>query len=327
MRRAYAFVGLVALAASAISAPAPASAQPASGATAAELVAQGEAHAQDGRYDHALASFKAAAALEPTAGHACYVAYTYFRMQRLPEAWLYFDQARARDDGTAAAWCETTLAADLQRSLRAGSFAPVTITTEPAGARVEISSLAAGEAIDAPRVVWLAYGTHELTVTRAGFRGERVEIAVRSAAPMPVQVALVPEPTTGRATAGAPPRDDVTAPGDAAARDRPRGRPVIAWVTLSVGVATLATGAWFHASAVSSQHQAEDELAGPAFDAHLDDFRRERALALGSYAVGAAVTGVGLYLLLRSPSGADDERHAGVAVAPDSFALWVRWRM
>lgn len=322
----HAVAGLTALAAL-FAAPLTAAAQPAEATEAAALVARGEQLAQDARYDEALAAFKAAASQAPTAEHHCYVAYTYFRMRRLPEAWLHFDRAHSLGDGTAAGWCTTTLAADLQRDLRAGSFAPVTITTEPAGARVEVSSLAPGETVVAPRELWLAFGTHELVATRDGFRPERIEISVRSTAPMPVQIALVPTQGEARDDAATPPPVDVGAPPTTPQRDRTRTRPVWGWVALSAGVATAAAGGYFHARALATKRDAEELFPGPQFDAELDDFRRDRALALGGYALGAVATGVGLYMLLRNDEDADDERLAGVAVAPDSFALWLRWRM
>lgn len=58
-----------------------------------------------------------------------------------------------------------------------------------------------------------------------------------------------------------------------------------------------------HALSVSAKEDAESKPKGDARDSAAEDYRTLRAATLGSYAVGALVAGVGLWMFLTPADG------------------------
>ncbi len=78
-----------------------------------------------------------------------------------------------------------------------------------------------------------------------------------------------------------------------------KGRSVLGWTMVAVGVAAVASGGGFHWAAVRSRSEAEELYAGPAFDARVDEFETRRTAAIGLYVGGAVIGAIGAWLVAR----------------------------
>ncbi len=289
----------------------------------AELITRGEALAEKQQFADALRVFKQAVELSPSPLHHCYVALTYFKLKRYPEARLALDRAFDAGRDHAPKWCSARLADDLSRALRVGSFAEVDLSSQPRGATVSVSSLDPDERITTPRRIWLAFGAHRLQVSHPGYQSQEVDIEVTSKQLMPVDIALVASDVAGAEPPPAPePTPLPTVAPRPATDDREVGRRgrTWGWVSLSAGALAVAAGGYFHASALSTKRDAEKLYEGADFDDRLSTFERERAIAISGYAVGAIGVGVGLYLLLRGDRH-PARRQVSIDVTGDRIAV------
>lgn len=265
-------------------------------------VEAGTALGEQNKYELALGKFLSVANAYPSATHDCYVALSYLRIGRLTLARLWFDAADRRGDPRPV-WCKQAVGTELAAALATRGFVevPVKLTPEDAEAWV-------GEAhFTGSRKVWLPPGATEVRAEQAGYTP--VRRTVTAAAGEPVELVLVTEP-------GAP-----------AEPPRPvgshHGRKA-AWVVLGGGGAALVAGAVFHVLAARTRTAANNEPTGtPRFDELDRRFVRERGIALGGYALGAAGVAVGLWLVRRghdTPSAP-----SGLALGIDREAVFVTW--
>jgi hypothetical protein len=84
--------------------------------------------------------------------------------------------------------------AKLEQILRAGSFAPVEITVEPAGAEAWVDTMK-DVRFPTPLVVWLPFGVHEVTAGAPDHYGAMRRIAINSTAPFDLSFRLDPVAT------------------------------------------------------------------------------------------------------------------------------------
>lgn len=300
-------------------------AAPARARTPEELDAEANALARDGKIAESLPLFREAARAAPTPARMCLVALTYFRLQRYPEAQLYLDRAGALA-GERPEWCEgAVLPRDVRRALEGGAFAPVEIAVTPAGAALTVASLAPDEALIAPARVWLPWGTQRIQAAHPGYVARSVEVRVEGKEPIPLGIRLDPEPPPG----AEPPPDEPVPPPPAPLRDRPRGTPagrIWGWGLTAAGAVGLLAGGGFHLLAADSRAAAADLYAGTAYDAELARFESRRTAAIGLYAAGTALAGVGLYLLFTTDRPAEPPAAViAPVVTPDTVGVSVSW--
>jgi hypothetical protein len=252
-------------------------AEPGAVEAAAAVVAEGTALGEANKYELALGKFLVAAEAHPSATHDCLVALAYLRIGRLTLARLWLDAAGRRGDPRPA-WCAGTIAAELAAALEIRSFVAVTFTVEPDDAEVW-----AGDAhFRGGREVWLPPGEVEVRAERDGREPVRTTVTAASE----LRVELVLEEARGTTV-----RFDEPPP---AAPRRPRWT----WAPVAVGVAALATGGVFHALAYRTRDQAMGlPASSPEFDALDREFLRERAIAIGGYAIGAVAISIGVWLV------------------------------
>jgi tetratricopeptide (TPR) repeat protein len=265
-------------------------------AAGAALRAEGDALGKAGKYELALARFRAAAGQFPSATHDCYVALTYFRLGGLTAARAYLDSAHRRGDEVPG-WCAGRLEDQLTAELARRAYLAVAVTVTPADAIVAIGDLR----VRGGRQVWLAPGPVTVTSARAGFDPQR-------------QDATIP--------ATAPARGVAIALHLARHVDAPvHHRPWLAYGALAVGGALAAGGAVMHATALDTRAAAQQFYAKDPRFAPLDArFQLQRALALGGYAAGAVAIAAGVYLLIRARGA---EHPLAVAVGPASVLVSV----
>jgi hypothetical protein len=290
------------------------------------LLAEGESLAKSGDYTQALARFRDARAHAPTALADCFIGLAHARLDRWSEAHLVYERSQQRGATVLPSWCQRGGKLDLEitAKLRSGSFAAVEIQVEPMGARVRVEGLEEAQELVAPVTVWLALGTHAVTVEKSGYHPKERRVVLGSVSPRLVQVVL--------RRSEAPPASlpsERGAKGDLPTSPAPLVAPLQAttrrgpwpWVVASLSAAGLAVGIVFHIRAVEARAAAAELPAGAAFDEQLGTFERERVLALGGYAVSAVSAGFCAYLFSRPSEERAPSAH--VFISPEG-TMWVR---
>lgn len=289
------------------------------------LLAEGERLAKTGDYAQALERFQAARSRFPGALVDCYIGLAYARLERWPEAYLVFQRSQETGATVLPGWCERggKLGLDIAAQLQAGLFAAVEIQAEPMGARVRVVGVDEAQELGAPVTLWLPLGTHTVVVEKIGYVSQERRVSLTSSAAKLVQVLLEPQhdsaesqPSRGGPAVVLPPRPPPPAP----AEPGNFSRGPWPWVSLSLGAAGLAAGVVLHRKALGTGAAAADLPPGAAFDEKLASFERERALALGAYAISAVATGVFAYLFLGRSN--EPERSARLWLSP-AGQMWV----
>jgi len=244
-----------------------------------DLVAKGQALAEQGEWTQAIDAFKAADAQRPTATHACLIGLAYTRRELWPQAELFF--ARCRTRATAAeplpSWYAGAVA-ELAGKLGDAGAVAIALATDPpaAGARFTLSSFAADEQLE-PQTIHLAPGRYVVLVEAPRYRPARRELTVRAGQPETVTVHL-----------------------------EPRFRPSRVPPALVIGGGAVLAGAL--AFDLFALQPARDALGGTnaAYDANREAFRTRRAITIGMFAGGAALAlaGVALRVTVYRDTGA-----------------------
>ena len=287
-------------------------------ADADALVREGATLAGAGKLDDAIARFKAAEALFPRALHQCNLGVAYAKLKRPDRAHRYFTTCRTAS--TAAEWKTISATAEaVEKELKQGGYAPLTLVIDPGDALVTASTLADDEAFTARDItrLWVPLGDVTIRATRDGLGPQTTSITVDK--PTTVTLTLYPAPTAVPSVAQ--PEPPSTGSGQAQpVSSSSFPRRTIAYATLGAGAALLATGVWAHLSALDRLDHAETLPPGPAFDDATDAYHSRRTLAYALYAVGAATAGVGTYLFLTSGSSAT------VTPTDDGATVWLTGR-
>lgn len=281
-------------------------------ADARVLVTAGEALAKQGRFSEAIDKFRAAEKASPSARHDCYIALAYRRLEQWGAGRLHAERCseRATAADPAPVWM-ATVRRDVDDGIARAGLVKVTLVVTPAelagSARIRLRAL--GEDPFAPRAVYLAPGDHDATVETEGREPTSHRFTVKGpgdeTATLAVPTGDEPPaaPTQPAAPAGVDPAAPTSPAGQIAATPAPPpSRGPWPWITASIAGAAAVTGVVLHVQALGTKDDAESDAT--RYDDLLDRFERQRALAIGLYAVAAAAGGVTLYLWLRSPTEA-----------------------
>ncbi|MCB9529948.1 MAG: tetratricopeptide repeat protein [Myxococcales bacterium] len=98
------------------------------------------------------------------------------------------------------------------------------------------------------------------------------------------------------------------------------GRNIVPWLVIGAGVGAAATGAVFHSLAASSAEDADNAGSPSEYDTAVQQFESQRIGTITAYGVGAALIGVGVYLLVR-----DSGDPADAAFIPTGNGALVRF--
>ncbi len=323
---------------------------------AKKLATEATALARSGDFADAIAKFKAADALAPSAANDCNIALAYVKLasgEKLATnaAWhradLFLQRCKrrwVRDKTTPLPGWVGTGHENVIAELKTGNFAAVSVTATPPAATIKGSAYGLGETLSAPVTLWLPFGDRSLTASSTGYTDLEKSISVEDRISKIVVLTLIKtgtetggsnEPVTG-GTVGDTPHNRQDGDGATgsleAAKESPnvdegssnrRGRYVIGG-----GVAAFAVGAVFHALALGKKGDAEELGEGPAFDDASSTFSTYRAATIGFYAIGAAAVGVGAFLLWRDSSSASGNSGMAVGIAPSRGGAHAsaRWR-
>ena len=277
-------------------------------ATADALIKEGNVLAAQSDFGGAIAKYKAAALTHSRAIDDCNIGSAYIELHKWPQAQLFLDRCHSRATTAATTDFSEQRVKVAKEAMRGGAYAPIDVV-EPAGATVTVSSFEPDETFTPPRVIWLAHGTHTLTITRNGFQPRTVVVDVprdqrvsEQLEPVPVVEPKVERPKLVETTMPPP---SPSPPPRARSSRRTWGK-----IFLIGGVGVAALGGVFHVLASRTRGRAEELFAGDQFDAEVSTFKTQRAVAIGGYALGGIAIGTGLYLLMTG------KERAPVALAP-----------
>jgi hypothetical protein len=238
------------------------------------MTTEGEDLARIGEFTRAIALFKQADAIKPSAHHACLIGLVYTRRELWSQAEIFFDRCKQRASAAdpLPEWFPDA-AKQLDEKLHAAGIAEVDIRVAPADVRatVAISSFPPDETFS-PRKIHIIPGTYTLTITASGYHTDHETVTPTLDKPTVVAVALAP----------------LVAP------------PVDRSLAFYVGAGALAVGGLaFHALAVHDKGNLDDAFAANdqvTFAAQIGPFERDRAIAITCYAFAAAAGTVGFIL-------------------------------
>ena len=321
-------------------------------AEARELARQATERTAASDYQGALPLYKQAYALDHQAAYQCNIGAAYFKLKLWPQSYLFLDLCLDRAGELEPRYVDSMKKARtfVAEKLRQGRFTEVDLVIDPAGATVDISAFAPDESFTAPRVLWVPYGDHQVTLTLPGHVTQTLPLAVHDEDRLRLVVTLVEQPTTKtpdgtsdttRDPASSPSSttrntvspDHVTTTGTALsvatedARPAPRSHGK-AWIAFAVAGATLIGGVAFHVAALDTRSEIEPLPDSFERDDLVSELERERAVMAGFYAMSAIATGIGAYFWLRAPAGSTTStRQVGATVTPAGSLVWARWRL
>lgn len=296
-------------------------------ARADQLQSEGNALAKDRYYEAAIAKFKEGQRLVRTWMRTCNIGMIYQQMGKLPQAELFLRQCKRASKGQLPAAVVKRIDG-LVTKLRAGPYARVVIDGT-AGMRIRPLAFPVDETVGAGEPVWLALGTQRLTASKPGMSDQTITVELTQRGTLVRrQLELTPRLSAKVEPPPVKPLPPTSVGSDDRAAPRSRGSLMIT----GGGVLLLAAGGVFHALAVRSRDRAEGLPAMPpgvpypAYDSEVDTFEKQRAAAIGFYAAGAVVTGVGLFLMMRSGKA---RRRPVVSATPlpGGAAVFAQWSL
>lgn len=287
-------------------------------AAADALVADGVALGEARRFDEAIERFEAADRLFPRAMHVCNIGLAHARADRPEKAHFYLLRCQARATEALPGWVDRRLA-EARRTLEKGAFAPVELIGPPAALRV---SHYGSEVLTPPITVWLPLGSHRLSADADGFLPWTHDLIVQTRAPIRQAFVLQPRPAPDPVVDPVPDPlpdpvpdplpDPILDPTNPTPSPRPGSSLDVPGLVLTVtGGVALVAGLVLYPIALDSRDDAS-ALASGDLDAYNDarsTFELERGFAYGLTFGGAALTTVGVVLLLTG----DDTPAVGVS--------------
>lgn len=259
--------------------------------TAADLQAQGEQLAKDGKYTEAIDAFKAADKLQPTAAHACLIALAYTRRELWPQAEIWLSQCQVRANPQTDPLPDYAAAEQdqINQRLAAANVAPVEIEVQPpgVGARVTVSSFAPDEQFS-PRTIHLPPGIHQIIVSAPGYRDGQQLLDIKDKTPQHVVIKLL-KPEQQQALPPPPPP-----PGPVVKPDR------TPYYVLGAGGALALTGVALHLfwyrSELNTLQNDHDKGLVQQYGQDSGPYDTSREVTIGVYVGAAIVLGIGTYL-------------------------------
>ena len=277
------------------------------------LAAEAQALAAASDFLGAAAKYRDAHAADPRPDLLCNVGVAFHKARDLPRAQLYLGQCLTRGGSLDPGFLASVRAvfAAVEDQLRAGEFAPVDVTPEPAGAAFTVAAFGAGDALVGARLVWLPFGRHALHVTADGYLPFDVEFEVATRDRRALRPRLLRAPVVET-----PPPPPAPAP-----RPAPRPRTTPAWIASGAAVALGVTAGVLYAQARGwAEDAGQPELQPEQYTDRVDTaraYQRAAWITAGLAGVGGAVGGYLWYRALRAPAPLD--------VAPTAGGVAVAW--
>jgi hypothetical protein len=238
----------------------------------------------------------------PASEHDCNLALAYLRKGDLTRAQLWSDVAGLRG-GARPDWCTSSLPAQLAQALRDEDYVPLTVTTTPADAVIEVAGLTVRDV----HLFWLPVATYNVVARAEGYDDEKAPVVVASPG---AKLTMTMSPIKG--TVDVPVDTHVDGTGELGEVElnevEPPPKPVLppptprpswpGWAGIAGGGVFLALGAGFHLAALGTKDDANAVVNDtPMFDSLSSTFSRERAVAIGSYVIGTAALSFGIWWL------------------------------
>lgn len=275
------------------------------------LVARGQELAKAGEFSRAIAIFKQADAIKPTAENACLIGLVYTRRELWSQAELFFDACKHRT--TEADPLPDWLPAaeeQLAQKLAETDAAPIEVRVDPADARISVSSWPPDESFVA-RTIHLAPGSYVITATAPGREAVHAQLVVESRVGQIINLVL-PRPPPPPLPPPPPPT---------------RAETIGTYLLVGAGGLVLA-GAAFHGWTAYERTQvaaAHDDGDPVAWDRHASRFETLRLTTLTCYGVAIASGVVGI-VLRRHHREAPSRVQITAGATPGAAMIGIAWR-
>ncbi len=250
------------------------------------------------RYADAVQAFLQADALAPSAALSFNIARAFEHLDN-PAAALrwYRDYLRRNPQATNLADVQARISEHAGK-LAARGVQQLTVLSTPDGAALSVDNQAVGPT---PITFELAPGPHRVSLHLDGYLDQSADVVLDARTPQDVTLQLAPAaaPTTPAVAAPAGPRADATRP--SAGQKERRFGPVVPWVVVGAGAASMLGAIGFELARHSAESAAE---AAPQleYQSHFDAMKSRQTAARVLVTVGGAllVTG-GVMVVFNTP--------------------------
>jgi hypothetical protein len=263
---------------------------------AAALAKEATELATASEYAQAAIKFRAAYAIDARAEYLCNVGVAYQRAKDLPRASLYLNECLVRGttlDPTFVGLVKKALSV-AEDTMRAGEFAPLSITLAPESAAIALSGWDTDEKFIGSRIIWVPFGEQTLTVTDDGYTTATKPIDVHARIRQDMHIELS-KPAPVVVVTRAPPPPVMHHPS--------KLLPIVASV-VTVGLG--ATAVVFYASARSRIKDAgATDITRDQYSDIIDDARGKQHASwifAGAAGAGAIVSGYLWYRYAKTPT-------------------------
>ncbi len=287
----------------------------ASAATEATPRERADAHLRDAAarggandWDGAIAAFRKAEALYPRAIHDCNIGLAFMRSARPHLAWIYLGRCQVRATDALPAWVDT-MRRDTLTAMRAGTFAPVELTTTPGNATVTVDTLP--DETFSPTAgtlsLWLPHGPHAVRIAAPGHVTETRALDLSGRETTRLAVALATEPAAQPVPRPAEPRPERSNIPDASPRGGVEAAAALpqreisttAWIVVGSGLAVFSGGlvALGFALDTAASPQRDEIPEGPRFDALRSRFKVQNTVWIAMGLSGGILTAAGATMM------------------------------
>ncbi len=271
---------------------------------AAERYKEGVKAYQQQHYKDAIDLFLEADQLAPSPALSFNIARAYDKILDTAGSLKYYRDYLRRVPDADDAEAVGKLVAEREQLLEKKGVQQVTVLTKPKGATIVVDDQPLGVT---PWTGEIAPGTHRLELRLKGYADTERKFELEASRAMDITVRLVPaEAPPPTPPAGTPPPVEPMGGADAADEraQTNEGLGIWPWVTLGVGVATLATSGTFEFLRRKQEQKAEDATTQVQFMDHFDRMEKFKTTSRVLAGVGGGlVVASGVLFLLDMPSG------------------------
>jgi len=271
----------------------------------------------------ALGLFKRSFQLDGTLKAECNIGIAYRDLDKLAQAHLYLGNCINRLGAARPKMLASIrqLQSAVEAGLRKRGWLPLEVRSRPSGAQVAVDSFAKDEAFRAPRQIWLSQGEHKLSARIIGHVEKVTTVSMtaeRSRKPLVIELSKAAKPTAEpKKPTPIVTRPKVDSPRRQVLYDtRPAPRGLLPAAVLGTGVAVIVAGGVMHAIAWGDRGDIADLGVGDDRERAISDYKSQRNVVVGLYAVGGLVAAAGLYLYKRKRGVIRVERPPSVSVVP-----------
>jgi hypothetical protein len=252
---------------------------------------------KSGNLELAIQKFRAAQKLFPRPNNHCNIGLAYAQLARWAKAQLYLERCKSQVRAGLPDWVDKRLKQS-EDGLKASLSAPVRVTSEPPGARLNAPGFDADDELTAPVTLWLPLGEREIGGELPGHLPAQQKLRLDSVEMQQVHLVLQKPTVVEQPVAPQPPPP----PSPAVVDKSPSRLRVAGGVTLGLGLASLGTSLALYLVARDVTSPEANLLVRDTseFDSALGRFRGQYYGSMAMLAVGGALSVAGVTVLALS---------------------------